>query len=248
MFQEEYDKLTRGEKNQFSEAVNELLYKEFILRKVYDRKSMMFKADPTYLFLERHFSLVEDYLGFIDVTVTKDEDDGVIFIASAIEMNHLRLDIVTTLVVYALRSYYEGAIAKEPQERSVLMSSANLMSLLQETGLSNLTKRLSLTTISSALRTLDSFNIITRHTNTYGDPSYKFYILPTIRFVISTEKMNDLYSFLTKAPDEGDNSMLYNTFNSTPEEDVKVGEADQAKPVEPKMGVDIPVYDDKEEE
>ncbi len=241
MFQEEYDKLTRGEKNQFSEAINELLYKEFILRKAYDRKSQMFKADPTYLFIERHFSLIEEYLAFIDVTLTKDDDDGVIFIVSDIEMNHLRLDIVTTLLVYALRSFYESAISKDPQERNVLMSSSSLMSLLQESGLSNISKRLSLATIASSLRTLDSFNIITRYSNTYGDPSYKFYILPTIRYVISTEKMNDLYSFLTQKPEESNSSMLFNTFSAPKEEETKSDFNDVATPVETKMGVDIPV-------
>ena len=241
MFQEEYDKLTRGEKNQFSESINALLYREFILRKSYDRKSQMFKADPVYLFLERHFSLIEDYLSYIDVTVTKDDDEGVIFVSSAIEMNHLRLDIVTTLIVYALRSFYESAIAKDPQDRIVLMSSSSLNALLQESGLSNLTKRLSSSTIASALRTLDSFNIITRYSNTYGDPTYKFYILPTLRFVISSEKMNELYSFLTQKPEESNSSLLFNTFSAPKQEEVQSQTDDVATPVATKMGVDNPV-------
>ena len=207
MFTEEYQQLSRGDKNLFSEAVNRLLYECYIVRRNYDRKAKMFKTDATYLFIERHFSLIEEYLSYIDIDVSKSDDEGIIFITSSIEKNHLRMDSVTTILVYALRSYYEGQIEKTPEESEVLMTYATLNVLLQETGLSNLTKKISSTTIASSLRQLDSYNVVTRVTNTYGDPSYSFFILPTIRYVISSEKMNSLYSFLTK-PEEEDTPLF----------------------------------------
>ena len=201
MFQEEYEKLSHSDRTLFSETVNDLLYQCYIVRKSYDRKSKMFRMDPGYYFIERYFSLFEEYLSYMDMQLSKNDQDGVIFVTSGAERNHLRFDPTTTLVVYVLRSYYEGAIEKAPQETEVLMTSGAINSLVNELGLSTLSKRLSPTTIASALRVLDGFNIVTRANNSYGDPSYSFYIMPTIRYVISSEKLNALDTMLN-APEE----------------------------------------------
>ncbi|MFA6624983.1 MAG: DUF4194 domain-containing protein [Bacilli bacterium] len=210
MFIDDYNKLSRGDKELFSETVNDLLYQCFIVRKTYDKKSKMFRGDPDYLFLERHYSTFEDYLSYMDIQLSKNDEDGVIFIINGADRNHLRFDVITTLIVYALRSYYEGQLAKAPQETEVMMTSGALNSFLQETGLSNLSKRISSSTIASSLRTIDSFNVINRANGTYGDPSYSFFILPTIRYVISSEKMNALYNFLTKGENiDADEGLLF---------------------------------------
>lgn len=205
MFQEKFEKMSRSDRELFAETVNDLLYQCYIVRKSYDRKTKMFRTDPGYLFIERYYSVIEDYLSYMDMQVSKNDDDGVVFVTSGAEKNHYRFDPTTTLVVYALRSYYEGAIEKAPQETEVLMTNVTMNSLVTQMGLSNLSKRLSPTTIASALRLLDSFNIVTRANNNYGDPSYSFFILPTIRYVISSEKLNALYSMLT-APKEENSS------------------------------------------
>ena len=202
MFQEEFEKMSRSDSELFAETVNDLLYQCYIVRKSYDTKTKMFRTDPGYLFIERYYSVIEDYLSYMDMQVSKNDDDGVVFVTSGAERNHYRFDPTTTLVVYALRSYYEGAIEKAPQETEVLMTNVTMNSLVTQMGLSNLSKRLSPTTIASALRLLDSFNIVTRANNNYGDPSYSFFILPTIRYVISSEKLNALYSMLTAPKEE----------------------------------------------
>ena len=202
MFQEEFEKMSRSDRELFAETVNDLLYQCYIVRKSYDRKTKMFRTDPGYLFIERYYSVIEDYLSYMDMQVSKNDDDGVVFVTSGAERNHYRFDPTTTLVVYALRSYYEGAIEKAPQETEVLMTNVTMNSLVTQMGLSNLSKRLSPTTIASALRLLDSFNIVTRANNNYGDPSYSCFILPTIRYVISSEKLNALYSMLTAPKEE----------------------------------------------
>ena len=209
MFQEEYEKLSHSDRTLFSETVNDLLYQCYIVRKSYDRKSKMFRMDPGYYFIERYFSLFEEYLSYMDMQLSKNDQDGVIFVTSGAERNHLRFDPTTTLVVYVLRSYYEGAIEKAPQETVVLMTSGAINSLVNELGLSTLSKRLSPTTIASALRVLDGFNIVTRANNSYGDPSYSFYIMPTIRYVISSEKLNALYTMLNAPEEQPSSSTLF---------------------------------------
>ena len=209
MFQEEYEKLSHSDRTLFSETVNDLLYQCYIVRKSYDRKSKMFRMDPGYYFIERYFSLFEEYLSYMDMQLSKNDQDGVIFVTSGAERNHRRFDPTTTLVVYVLRSYYEGAIEKAPQETEVLMTSGAINSLVNELGLSTLSKRLSPTTIASALRVLDGFNIVTRANNSYGDPSYSFYIMPTIRYVISSEKLNALYTMLNAPEEQPSSSTLF---------------------------------------
>ena len=209
MFQEEYEKLSHSDRTLFSETVNDLLYQCYIVRKSYDRKSKMFRMDPGYYFIERYFSLFEEYLSYMDMQLSKNDQDGVIFVTSGAERNHLRFDPTTTLVVYVLRSYYEGAIEKAPQETEVLMTSGAINSLVNELGLSTLSKRLSPTTVASALRVLDGFNIVTRANNSYGDPSYSFYIMPTIRYVISSEKLNALYTMLNAPEEQPSSSTLF---------------------------------------
>ena len=169
----------------------------------------MFRMDPGYYFIERYFSLFEEYLSYMDMQLSKNDQDGVIFVTSGAERNHLRFDPTTTLVVYVLRSYYEGAIEKAPQETEVLMTSGAINSLVNELGLSTLSKRLSPTTIASALRVLDGFNIVTRANNSYGDPSSSFYIMPTIRYVISSEKLNALYTMLNAPEEQPSSSTLF---------------------------------------
>ena len=209
MFQEEYEKLSHSDRTLFSETVNDLLYQCYIVRKSYDRKSKMFRMDPGYYFIERYFSLFEEYLSYMDMQLSKNDQDGVIFVTSGAERNHLRFDPTAALVVYVLRSYYEGAIEKAPQETEVLMTSVAINSLVNELGLSTLSKRLSPTTIASALRVLDGFNIVTRANNSYGDPSYSFYIMPTIRYVISSEKLNALYTMLNAPEEQPSSSTLF---------------------------------------
>ena len=42
------------------------------------------------------------------------------------------------------------------------------------------------------------YNIVCRAKNTFSDPSYSFYILPSIRYVISNAKLNALYDQINR--------------------------------------------------
>lgn len=222
MFQEDYEKMSRNDRALFAETVNDLLYQCFLVRRSYDRKSKMFRMDPGYHFIERYYSTFEDYLSYMDMTLSKNDDDGVIFVTSGADRNHFRMDPTTTLIVFALRSFYEGQIEKAPEGTEVLMTSGQMMSLVQELGLSTISKRISFSTIASILRTLDGFNVVSRATNNYGDPTYTFFVMPTIRYVLSAEKINSLYSFLTQ-PEEEKGGDLFSI------------------ETKPEMGKDIPV-------
>lgn len=196
-FQEDYEQLSTGEKNQFSETMNNLLFHCFIVRKKYDLVTGVEKTQYDYTFIERHFSLFEEYLDFIDMTLSKDDDNGVIFLRSGLDKNRERVDTATTFVVYTLRDFYEDSLSKKPNVLQVQMDSTQLRQRLSDLGLSTASKRLSLQTISGAMKTLASFNIIAKGRGSFNDNNYTFFILPSIKYIISTEKMNALYRFLS---------------------------------------------------
>lgn len=208
MFQEDYEKLTRGEQRQFEDAVNDLLYTCFIVRKSFDRATNISKISPTYLFIERHYNLINDFVGFIGLDLVKDDQNGVIYLNSEEGRNRIRIDSVTTLLVYALRSYYEEKVSDNPSLTETYMDSTTLKMILRDKGLMKVNKRLSTNALASGLKTLASYNIIARAQHSFYDSSYSFYILPSIRYVISNSKMNALYDEVTKIA-EGNESVAF---------------------------------------
>lgn len=206
MFQEDYEKLTRGEQRQFEDAVNDLLYTCFIVRKSFDRATNVSKISPTYLFIERHYNLINDFVGFIGLDLVKDDQNGVIYLNSEEGRNRIRIDSVTTLLVYALRSYYEEKVSDNPSLTETYMDSTTLKMILRDKGLMKVNKRLSTNALASGLKTLASYNIIARAQHSFYDSLYSFYILPSIRYVISNSKMNALYDEVTKIA-EGNESV-----------------------------------------
>lgn len=235
-FQEDYDKLSTGEKSQFSETMNNLLYHCFIVRKRYDVTTGLEKIQYDYTFIEKHYSLFEEYLDFIDMVISKDDDCGVIFLRNALDKNRERVDTATTFVIYTLRDFYEDSLEKQPNVLQVAMDSTQLRQKLSDLGLSTASKRLSLQTISGAMKTLASFNIIARGRGSFNDNNYSFFILPSIKYIISTSKMNALYKFLTGNEEQNEDSSSSNgeTYESTQGKDESkegVVTADKNEPV-----------------
>lgn len=235
-FQEDYDKLSTGEKSQFSETMNNLLYHCFIVRKRYDVTTGLEKIQYDYTFIEKHYSLFEEYLDFIDMVISKDDDCGVIFLRNALDKNRERVDTATTFVIYTLRDFYEDSLEKQPNVLQVAMDSTQLRQKLSDLGLSTASKRLSLQTISGAMKTLASFNIIARGRGSFNDNNYSFFILPSIKYIISTSKMNALYKFLTGNEEQNEDSSFSNgeTYESNQDKDESkegVVTADKNEPV-----------------
>lgn len=235
-FQEDYDKLSTGEKSQFSETMNNLLYHCFIVRKRYDVTTGLEKIQYDYTFIEKHYSLFEEYLDFIDMVISKDDDSGVIFLRNALDKNRERVDTATTFVIYTLRDFYEDSLEKQPNVLQVAMDSTQLRQKLSDLGLSTASKRLSLQTISGAMKTLASFNIIARGRGSFNDNNYSFFILPSIKYIISTSKMNALYKFLTGSEEQNEDNSSSNgeTYESTQDKDESkegVVTADKNEPV-----------------
>lgn len=232
MFEEEFNKLTKSEQNQFRKAISDLLFHCYIVRRVFDKVIKTNKINPDYLFIEQHYDLLADYLSFMGVELSKDDDNGVIFIVSEDEYNRLRIDGVTTLILYALRSYYEDKIKDNPSSNEVLLDTTGLKVLLKDLGLMTVSRRFSTQTLSTSLRTLANFNVVCLFKGSFSEAYCSFYILPTIRYVISNAKLNALYNAIQDASGEESGKSELETLSENGGDDAESGEEVSQEPQE----------------
>ncbi|MDD7315870.1 MAG: DUF4194 domain-containing protein [Bacillales bacterium] len=208
MFESAYETLNHTEQAQFKDALNNLLFKCFIVRKVYDRTRKMSRVNSDYLFIEKHLDLFNDYLSYSGLDIDLDDTDGVITLRSLEGKNNLRVDGVTTLLIYLLRYYYEEQVVLKPNSTEIFMDTNNIKDLLKEKGLIKLNKKFNMTSISSSMKILAQYNIVTRVENTFSDSYYSFYILPSIRHAISQIKMDVLTEEIDAKGNEEEDALM----------------------------------------
>ena len=208
MFESAYETLNHTEQTQFKDALNNLLFKCFIVRKVYDRTRKMSRVNSDYLFIEKHLDLFNDYLSYSGLDIDLDDTDGVITLRSLEGKNNLRVDGVTTLLIYLLRYYYEEQVVLKPNSTEIFMDTNNIKDLLKEKGLIKLNKKFNMTSISSSMKILAQYNIVARVENTFSDSYYSFYILPSIRHAISQIKMDVLSEEIDAKGNEEEDALM----------------------------------------
>lgn len=208
MFENAYETLNHTEQTQFKDALNNLLFKCFIVRKVYDRTRKMSRVNSDYLFIEKHLDLFNDYLSYSGLDIDLDDTDGVITLRSLEGKNNLRVDGVTTLLIYLLRYYYEEQVVLKPNSTEIFMDTNNIKDLLKEKGLIKLNKKFNMTSISSSMKILAQYNIVARVENTFSDSYYSFYILPSIRHAISQIKMDVLTEEIDAKGNEEEDALM----------------------------------------
>lgn len=204
---EEYNNLRDIEKEEFAHVVNTLLLKSFILRDYYDRNAKMTRASKEYTFIERNFDLVADYLHLSGWILEKDSSRGVISIKNEYQENHLKLDLITSLMILGLRYYYETNSSTDALHAMVQLSSQDLVTILINFNLIRKDKRPSYASLGASYRFLEQHNIITRISGDFKEKNLTFYINPSIVFVVDYEVIQSLYKEIERAPDEfmGDN-------------------------------------------
>ena len=158
------------------------------------------------MFIEKYFDIFEEYVKYAGYDLAKDEDSGVIFLFNPEGTNRLRLDSVTTLLVYALRYHYEETLKSNSSRTEILVDSVALKLLIKDLSLNKVSKRISAVSIASSLRFLAQHNVVARCQHNFNDPSYSFYILPSIRYVIDSLHMNNLANSIRESEYENGGS------------------------------------------
>lgn len=193
MFDEEFNKLSNKEQEDFARVVNNLMLKSFILRENYDRQAKMMKTNKDYSFIERNIELIRDYLTFSGWVIEKDSRLGVVYISNTYQDNRIRIDFMTSLIIYGLRYAYEIQKEQNQMTEQVYFSAASLMQILIEKSLIKMDKRPSATSLASSYRFLENHNIIARIRGDFRDRDLEFYILPSILFVIDISAINAIF-------------------------------------------------------
>ena len=147
-------------------------------------------------------------MSYSGLDIDLDDTDGVITLRSLEGKNNLRVDGVTTLLIYLLRYYYEEQVVLKPNSTEIFMDTNNIKDLLKEKGLIKLNKKFNMTSISSSMKILAQYNIVARVENTFSDSYYSFYILPSIRHAISQIKMDVLTEEIDAKGNEEEDALM----------------------------------------
>lgn len=211
MFEEKFERLNMTEQDSFKRIVNWMLAHTFLLQKNYVFDDSMKKTNPDYLFVERNFELFEEYLEYSGFRLERDSNYGVIFLSSSYEFNRVRLDKMTTLMIYALRVIYEEEREKLSLSKDIFTSTGNLIHKMLSLGV--IKKKPANSMIKDSLRMLNRFRIIEKLEGSWEDAETKLLILPTILFIVTNERISNMYRLLDEEPDrlpeEGENEETY---------------------------------------
>jgi len=194
MWLDTYNNLTNAEKERFSKLVNYLLNKTYVCREIYETKDKLGKINADYRFIEKFYDLFEGYLKVINYTLKTDEVIGVIYLENEYGYNKLRLDKLTTLVLFTLRTIYDEEKERNASSSVVYISTASLIYKLLE--LKVVSKKPTMKNITDSLRILVTQNILTKIEGSLDDSACQLAILPTILLIVSNEKIDAIYSMV----------------------------------------------------
>lgn len=200
MFEEKYEKLNMAEQEAFKRIINWMLAHTFLLQDNYVFDDSMKRTNPDYLFVERNFELFEDYLEYSGFRLERDTNYGVIFLSSTYEFNRVKLDKTTTLMIYVLRLIYEEEREKLSLSRNIFTSTGDLVHKMISLGV--IKKKPANQVMRDSLRTLNRFRIVEKPEGSWEDADTKLLILPTILFIVTNERIGNMYRLLEEEPGE----------------------------------------------
>jgi hypothetical protein len=201
MWAEYYEKLSNSEREELKRLLNVLLSKTFIVRDVYDQKESMMKINPEYRFLERHFELVSEYLSYSGWDVRKDSQYGVISIENIYEYNRVKLDKFTTLILYTIRLIFEEERERVTLRNEIMTTTGQIIHKM--IALNIFRRKPPDRDMMESLRLLSSHNIIQKISGSWENADTKLLILPTILFIVTTERISRIYELLDTEEDSG---------------------------------------------
>lgn len=201
MFEQRFEKLTSKEQDEFVYIANRLLAENYLLRDVYSNKEKAMKIQYDYRFIERHKELFVDYFRYSGWDLNVDGKYGVAWMINRYDLNRATLNKATTIFLLTLRLIYDEQREKLTMKREVLTSTYDVVGKLMSIGA--VKKKPSDKDITDALRMLERYNIVTKLDGKWSDPDTQLIIYPTILFVMTNAKINDLHDLITSGNEEG---------------------------------------------
>ncbi|MDT3700990.1 MAG: DUF4194 domain-containing protein [Thermincola sp.] len=196
MWAEAWEKLTDRDKEELMRVINLLLNKTFILRDEYDPNTKSMVINKDFRFVERHHSLIEEYLGIAGWHVQNDAYRGVIAAYNRFGSNRYRLDKYTTYFLYTLRLIYEESREKVALARQCTTTVGEMVEKMFYLGMVD--KKPPDTGLRDGLNTLKRFNIIEKIDGDWTKADTRIVVYPSIEMIVTNEKISSLYSKLTE--------------------------------------------------
>lgn len=202
MFEERFEKLGMNEQESFKRIVNYFLAHTYLLQVQYDFSDNLRYTNQDYIFVERNIELFQEYLQFSGFQLERDSNYGVISLRSPYETNRQKFDKLTTLMVYVLRLIFEEEREKLSLSKEIYTSTGDLVHKMISLGVIN--KKPADTVLRDSLRRLNRFRIIDKAEGYWENAGTRLLILPTILFIISNERISNMYALLDDITDSGD--------------------------------------------
>jgi hypothetical protein len=195
MWNEAYEALSGGEKDEFGRIGNYLLSHTYLTRYTYAPSEQMTLPNKDYQIAARFYTLLRDYFEVTGWLLSKDDNYGFMSLINKYDHNRYRLEQFTTLFLYACRLIYEEKREQASSFHTVCSSTSDIVDKMTTLGLLKL-KRGKRTTQKERLeaqRTLAHFNIIQKMETTAWEPDgNNILILPSILAIVSNQGINDM--------------------------------------------------------
>jgi len=189
--------ISEKETEEFSRICNSLLAHTFILRE--DKTQ---KISKDYLYIERNFDLLYEYLMLSGWKLYKDSQYGVVYVRNIFNNNKLTLNKLPTIILIILRIIYEEKRTQASSSNHVCITVSDMLNkLVHEFSIYN--KRPSLKEMKDSLKIIEEHNIIYKLGENFDDIECRIIILPSILIAVSNEKVKSICETL-KTDELGD--------------------------------------------
>ena len=194
MWNEAYEALNSGEKDEFRRIGNYLLSHTYLTRYKYDTTEQMTLPNKDYQLANRFFSPLCDYFEITGWRLSRDDNYGYMSLINAYDHNRYRFEQFTTLFLYTCRLIYEERREQASSFHTVCTSTSEIVEKMNTLGL--LKSRKGKSTQKERLeaqRALAHFNVIEKMESTAWEPDgNRILILPSILAIISNQGINDM--------------------------------------------------------
>jgi hypothetical protein len=201
MWNDEYQKLSGFEKEEFRRIANHLLSHTYMVRYIYQTSEQMTVPNPDYRSASQFFSLLREYFSVSGWHLEKDDNYGIMSLINTFDHNRLRIDRFTTLFLYTCRMIYEEGRKGSDMFHTVKTRTGDVVEKMRTLGLlSERERRGGKTTQKERLeaqRTLAHYNIIQKMESSGWDHNgNEILILPAILLIVSNQGINDMMTEL----------------------------------------------------
>ncbi|MBS4007322.1 MAG: DUF4194 domain-containing protein [Clostridium sp.] len=203
MWEQEWEKMSDKDREQFARVVNLLFQKTFIVRDEVDVKSHGIVINKDFRFLERYQTLFSDYFRVAGWGIQLDGHRGVAALYNRFGYNHRRLDKAATYILFTLRLIYEEQLEKLALRREAFTTVGEVLEKMFHLGL--LDKKPSDKMLRENLGILKNHSIIDKLDGSWTTPQTRLIIYPSVTLLVSNEKIGELYETLrqTSIGEEG---------------------------------------------